>query len=181
MVEVVFIYVEKVEEHIKAAIFISKNPRVQVHKRKRLNFFGCSAFILFFFHLCADPFLSLSLLILLFVLFFSFSLLNYNGRRRVFIYAEKVEEHIRAAIFISKNPRVQVRKHKSLNFFWCSAFILFSNFSRYKSLHFFVFLSLLQCAHCFLCSAFCVFVLFYTNLLALEVFFIFPFGSLLHC
>ncbi|KAH1232556.1 hypothetical protein GmHk_09G025176 [Glycine max] len=27
--------------------------------------------------------------------------------RRVFIYAEKVEEHIRAAIFISKNPRVQ--------------------------------------------------------------------------
>ena len=45
--------------------------------------------------------------------------------------------------------------------FGCSAFILFSDFSWYKSLHFFVFLSLLQRAHCFLCLAFCVFVLFW--------------------
>ncbi|KAG4924323.1 hypothetical protein JHK87_049863 [Glycine soja] len=35
-------------------------------------------------------------------------------RRRVFIYAEKVEEHIRAAIFISKNPRVQRRWKNTL-------------------------------------------------------------------
>ena len=119
----------------------------------------CLYFVFFF--ICAlTPFSHFSLFLLL-LLFFSFSLLNYNGRRRVFIYVEKVEEHIRAVIFISKNPRVQLRKHKSLNFFLCSAFILFSDFSRYKSLHFFVFLSLLQCAHCFLCSAFCVFVLFW--------------------
>ena len=114
-----------------------------------------------FFFICALTPLSHFSLLLLLLLFFSFSLLNYNGRSRVFIYAEKVEEHIKAAIFISKNPRVQVRKHKSLNFFWCSAFILFSDFSRYKILHFFVFLNLLRCAHCFLCSAFCVFVLFW--------------------
>ncbi|KAL3005840.1 hypothetical protein AAZX31_08G242900 [Glycine max] len=65
----------------------------------------------FFFHLCLDPFISL----------FtssssssSSSLLNYNGRSSVFIYAEKVEEHIKAAIFISKNPRVQTRWKNTL-------------------------------------------------------------------
>ncbi|KAH1213388.1 hypothetical protein GmHk_14G041364 [Glycine max] len=35
-------------------------------------------------------------------------------RRRVFIYAEKVEEYIKAAIFISKNPRVQRRWKNTL-------------------------------------------------------------------
>ena len=158
------LYADKVEEHIKVVIFISKTPWLQVRKHKSLKFFRCSAFILFFFFIYAlthFSYFSLLLLLLLLLMFFSFSLLNYNGRRHVFIYVEKVEEHIRAVIFISKNPRVQLRKHKSLNFFLCSAFILFSDFSRYKSLHFFVFLSLLQCAHCFLCSAFCVFILFW--------------------
>ncbi|KAL5124044.1 hypothetical protein HKD37_02G004522 [Glycine soja] len=102
--------------------------------------------------------------------------------RRVFIYAKKVEEHIKVAIFISKTPRVRVRKHKSLNFlgllplffilasrntkvhkhkslnfFGCSAFILFSDFLQYKSLNFFVFLSFLQRAHCFTCPSFLYF------------------------
>ncbi|RZB68997.1 hypothetical protein D0Y65_038682, partial [Glycine soja] len=44
---------------------------------------------------------------LLLPLFFFYSHLNYNGRGRVFPLQEKVEEHIKAAIFISKNPRVQ--------------------------------------------------------------------------
>ncbi|KAL2947515.1 hypothetical protein AAZX31_20G074200 [Glycine max] len=69
-------------------------------------FFFTDICILSIFHfrfspLCADPFLSLLLLLLL---FFSFSLLNYNGRRRVFPLQEKVEEYIKAAIFISKTP-----------------------------------------------------------------------------
>ncbi|KAG5052377.1 hypothetical protein JHK87_004575 [Glycine soja] len=38
----------------------------------------------------------------------------HHYRRRVFIYAEKVEEHIKAAIFISKNPRVQRRWKNTL-------------------------------------------------------------------
>ncbi|KAH1203491.1 hypothetical protein GmHk_17G049725 [Glycine max] len=64
--------------------------------------------MVFFFSICAlTPLSHFSLLLL----FFSFSLLNYNGRSRVFIYAEKVEEHIKAAIFISKNRRVQVEEH----------------------------------------------------------------------
>ena len=79
---------------------------------------------MFFFICMLTPFSHFSLLLLLLLLlFFSFSLLNYNGRRRVFIYAEKVEEHIKAVI---------------QNFFWCSAFILFSDFSQYKSLNFFL-------------------------------------------
>jgi len=32
--------------------------------------------------------------------------------------------------------KMQVRRHKSLNFLWCSAFILFSDFSQYKNLNF---------------------------------------------
>ncbi|KAH1221684.1 hypothetical protein GmHk_12G035043 [Glycine max] len=52
---------------------------------------------MFFFICMLTPFSHFSLLLLLLLLlFFSFSLLNYNGRRRVFIYAEKVEEHIKA-------------------------------------------------------------------------------------
>ncbi|KAL2971397.1 hypothetical protein AAZX31_15G194000 [Glycine max] len=51
---------------------------------------------------------------LLFPLFFSYSLLNYNSRRRVFPLQEKVEEHIKAVIFISKNPRVQRRWKNTL-------------------------------------------------------------------
>ncbi|KAH1238223.1 hypothetical protein GmHk_08G022939 [Glycine max] len=90
--------------------------------------------VCFFFLLCVNPFLSL---LTSSSSSSSSSLLNYNSRKHVFIYAEKVEEHIKAAIFISKNPRVQVRKHKRLNFFGCSAFILFFGFSQYKSLHFF--------------------------------------------
>eukprot|EP00256_Glycine_max_P067866 XP_025982461.1 uncharacterized protein LOC113000124 [Glycine max] len=67
-----------------------------------------------FFFICALTPLSHFSLLLLLLLFFSFSLLNYNGRSRVFIYAEKVEEHIKAAIFISKNPRVQRRWKNTL-------------------------------------------------------------------
>ncbi|KAG4974505.1 hypothetical protein JHK87_031326 [Glycine soja] len=38
----------------------------------------------------------------------------HDYRRHVFIYVEKVEEHIRAVIFISKNPRVQRRRKNKL-------------------------------------------------------------------
>ncbi|RZB57855.1 hypothetical protein D0Y65_046490, partial [Glycine soja] len=51
---------------------------------------------------------------LLLPVFFFYSHLNYNGRGRVFPLQEKVEEHIRAAIFISKNPRVQTRWKNTL-------------------------------------------------------------------
>ncbi|KAG4909571.1 hypothetical protein JHK87_055687 [Glycine soja] len=44
---------------------------------------------------------------LLLPLFFFYSHLNYTGRGRVFPLQEKVKEHIKASIFISKNPRVQ--------------------------------------------------------------------------
>ncbi|KAL2956396.1 hypothetical protein AAZX31_18G081600 [Glycine max] len=58
------------------------------------------------------PFCDCSFLLL--PLFFLYSHLNYNGRGRVFPLQEKVEEHIKAAIFISKNPRVQRRWKNTL-------------------------------------------------------------------
>ncbi|KAL3034173.1 hypothetical protein AAZX31_02G178400 [Glycine max] len=72
----------------------------------------CSPFSMFFFICALIPFSHSSCLLL--PLFFSYSLLNYNGRRRVFPLQEKVEEHIEAAIFISKNPRVQRRWKNTL-------------------------------------------------------------------
>jgi len=129
---------------------------------KSLNIFGCSAFILFsdfsqYKSLNAFVFVSLLqrahcflyLAFCVFVLFWWSNGSIYFWHADFFMNAEKVEEHIKAAIFISKTPWVQVRKYKSLNFFRCSTFILFFDFSQYKSLNFFVFLSLLQRAHCF--------------------------------
>ncbi|KAH1192918.1 hypothetical protein GmHk_19G054057 [Glycine max] len=92
---------------------------MQFRRHKNLNFLWCSAFILF-----SD--------------FSQFKSLNFFVFFGMF-YVEKVEKHINIAIFISRTSWVQVRSHKSLNFLWYSAFILFSDFSQYKSLNFFVF------------------------------------------
>ncbi|KAL5159777.1 hypothetical protein HKD37_15G044036 [Glycine soja] len=133
----VFIYAKKVEEHIKVAIFISKNPRVHVCKHKSLIFFGCFAFILFS----------------------GFS--QYKSLHFLCVpEPSPMCSLLPMPCFLCFRPFL-VRKHKSLIFFGCSAFILFSDFLQYKSLNFFVLLNLLHFAHCFLCPAFCVFVLFW--------------------
>ncbi|KAH1197804.1 hypothetical protein GmHk_18G051499 [Glycine max] len=139
-----------------------------------------------FFFICAlTPFIHVSLLLLLLLLlrllFFSFSLLNYNGRRHVFIYAEKVEEHIKTAIFISKIQEYSLLQRAHC--FLCPTFCVFVLFwlcngsiyflaccmqRRWKNTLKLRFLSqklheysFLQRAHCFICPAFCVFVLFW--------------------